>query len=191
MEAKPKPTWREARPGCLIVIVVVVLIAAVLFVIGVVVGPEEGAAADPAPVAEPTSTPLPTATAEPAPSVTEWARFTPEQAQWIDEQMDKYIADELQEDIAFSTSLELRSSVCDAWERVGWDYSAFIESGTAIVTADQLSADDWYIMREIGTTFFGAVQGPNMDAYMESRRAGETSIPPTPTMGRAYCAHVR
>ena len=161
-----------------------------LAVIGAGIEPDEGVS-EVAPVS-PVNTPAPPIpTAEPTPSTTEWTRFTPEQAQWVDAQMDKYINAELDGAIAYSTSPELRYSLCDAWEQVDWDFAGFVESINALLMAGEISAEDAHIMREVGTTLFGAVQGPNMDAYLDARRAGQAAAqrPPMPTMGMAYCYH--
>ena len=142
---------------------------------------ETSAGAAPTPTAETAAEAAPTPTAL-------WRQFTPAQISEIDERMDGYIDQEHAGAVNYDA--EMRYGICTAMAGVDWDWDLFMQSGESLVLQGVIPVEDWLLMRDLATYLFGLVQQPNMDAYMQSRRAGETTIPPMPTMGKAYCVHI-
>ena len=138
------------------------------------------------PTASPTATAIPTPEATP---ITGWRQFTPDQISEIDRLMDEYIDREHAGAVMWADDAEMRYGMCIALEGNAWDLDRFVESGESLVFQGVILVDDWLIMRDLASYLMYLVQQPTMDAYFESRRAGETTIPPMPTMGNAYCAH--
>ena len=104
--------------------------------------------------------------------------------------MDGYIDQEHAGAVNYADDAEMRYSMCTAMAGVDWDWGLFVESGESLVLQGMMpSEEDWLLMRDLASYLMYLVQQPNMDAYMQSRRAGEATIPPMPTMGKAYCAH--
>ena len=160
----------------------------------VIGGCVEPSAENPATAASPTATiiasivtPEPTATQTPNPLG--WRRFTPAQVGEIDERMDGYIDQEHAGAVNYVDDAEMRYGICTAMAGVDWDWALFVESGESLVLQGMILSDDWLLMRDLTSYLMYLVQQPNKDAYYESRRAGETTIPPMPAMGKAYCAY--
>ena len=107
----------------------------------------------------------------------------------LDERMDGYIDQEHAGVVNYADDAEMRYGMCTAMAGVDWDWGLFVESGESLVLQGMMPSEDWLLMRDLASYLMYLVQQPNMDAYMQSRRAGEATIPPMPTMGKAYCAH--
>ena len=135
----------------------------------------------------PSTVEAPTATGTSTPTALSWRQFTPDQISAIDAQMDEYIEREHAGAVFYDA--EMRYSMCIALEGNAWDWDRFLESGESLVLQGGLVSEDWLLIRDLASYLMYLVQQPTMDAYYESRRAGETTIPPMPTMGNAYCAH--
>ena len=101
--------------------------------------------------------------------------------------MDLYIVQEHAGVINYDA--EMRYNMCNAMAGNDWDWDRFVQSGELLLRQGEFSLEDWLLMRDLASYLMYLVQQPNQDAYFESRRAGETTIPPMPTMGKAYCAH--
>ena len=183
--------------GCLTVVGLLLLFIGLVVILGLCGVLDE---VDDAPDAMPalTATPEPTETARevtpvtestPTASVGSWRVLTSAQASKLDAQMDDYIDREHAGAVNYADDAEMRYSMCSAMTNVDWDWELYVESGESLVFQGEIPVEDWLLMRSIGSYLMYLVQQPNMDAYMESRRAGETTVPPMPTMGQAYCAH--
>ena len=103
--------------------------------------------------------------------------------------MDEYIDREHAGAVLWTTDAEIRYNLCGALERLTFDWDLFVQSGESLRLQGEFASEDWLLMRDLASYLMYLVQQPNMDAYYESRRAGETTIPPMPTMWKAYCAH--
>ena len=133
--------------------------------------------------------PVPKAATSPSTSDLSWRQFTPDQVSAIDEQMDEYIDREHAGVVLYADDAQMRYGICSALEGNAWDWDRFVASGESLVLQGVLVSEDWLLMRDLASYLMYLVQQPTMDAYFESRRAGETTIPPMPTMGHAYCAY--
>ena len=194
--AKYKPRQIIAG-GCLTVVGLLLLfigLVVILGLCGVLDEVDDAPDAMPALTAtlEPTETarevtPVPEST--PTASVDSWRVLTSAQASQLDAQMDDYIDREHAGAVKYADDAEMRYSMCTAMTNVDWDWGLYVEAGESLVLQGEIPVEEWLLMRSIGSYLMYLVQQPNMDAYMESRRAGETTVPPMPTMGQAYCAH--
>ena len=129
------------------------------------------------------------ASTAPLPTALSWRKFTPAQVSEIDERMDEYIDREHAGAVLWTTDAEIRYNLCGALERLNFDWDLFVQSGESLRLQGEFTSEDWLLMRDLASYLMYLVQQPTMDAYMQSRRAGETTIPPMPTMWKAYCAH--
>lgn len=145
------------------------------------------AASPTAPIAASIVTPEPTAMQTPTSLV--WRQFTPAQISEIDEGMDEYIDREHAGVVNYADDAEMRYNVCTAMAGVNWDWDLFVEAGDSLVLQGAMFIEDWLLIRDLAGYLMYLVQQPTRDAYMQSRRAGETTIPPMPAMGKAYCAY--
>ena len=190
---QPSVKWGGVIFGVLVVLVVLVII-------GLIVGePEPEATTAGGAMSTPTVEAAPTPTVEtaaeaaaftaPLPTALSWREFTPAQISWIDEWMDKYINVEYAGAFSYADDAEMRYNMCTAMVGNDWDWDRFVQSGESLRLQGEFTSEDWLLMRDLASYLMYLVQQPNMDAYYESRRAGETTIPPMPTMWKAYCAH--
>ena len=127
----------------------------------------------------------------PSAAALSWRVLTPAQVSEIDEQMDKYIDREHAGAVLWADDPGIRYETCNALERLEWDWDLFDEELALLRLQGEISVEDSLLMKDL-VSFLGYLvlaQQPNKDAYFDSRRAGETTIPPMPTMGNAYCRH--
>ena len=170
------------------------MVLVVLVIIGLIVGQPEpeattagGAMSTPTAEAAPTPTVETAAEAAPTPTALSWREFTPAQISEINERMDEYIDREHAGAIRYADDAEMRYNLCGAWENAIWDWDRFMQTGESLVLQGEFTSEDWLLMRDLATYLYYLVQQPNKDAYYDSRGAGETTIPPMPSMGKAYC----
>ena len=154
----------------------VVAIVALLCLVGCGMSAEEEASkaekAENMPVATSTSHPPPPPTVAPTPTALVWRQFTPAQISEIDERMDGYIEQEHAGAVNYADDAEMRYGMCTAMAGVDWDWGLFVESGESLVLQGMMPSEDWLLMRDLASYLMYLVQQPNMDAYMQSRRAG-------------------